>query len=160
MAKFDNETMIKEREAGRKASSALTNSIRSKTKSLFKRRSGDMDLSRFYPRYRDGRLDRLILTSPHYSFKQHFGSAKHGTTPETQRKQTEVAEFTRTIKGETQTVKAHIRKATSVKAHDKGINYKAQNHISKALKESNALNQLADDLGENRSVFITSQIEF
>jgi glutamate racemase len=160
MANVDNDFIGKEHESGRKASALLTSSIRSKTKSLFKKRSGKMDLSRFSPRYRDGRLDRIVLSAPHYSFKEHFGSALKGTTPVTNRSAGNVKEFKRTVKGEQQTVKSHIRKAASVKAHIKGINYKAKNHIAQALKETNALTQLATELGEHRAVLIASQITF
>lgn len=160
MAVVDNDFTTKERASGSKASGLLRNSLRSKIKSIFKRRSGDMEKSTVTARYRDGRLDRLVMTSPHYSFKEHFGSAKHGTTPQTQRKETAVKEFQRTVNGRTETVKSHVRKATTVQAHMKGINYKAKNHIAQALKQTNALDQLANELGDHRAVLITSQIDF
>lgn len=150
----------KERAAGLKAASALRVALRAKIKSKFNRRSGDMEKSTVTAKYKEGFLDRLVLDSPHYSFKQHFGSSLSGTTGETSRKQTTVNSFARHVNGETVTVKSHTRKATNVVAHIKGIDYKSKNHIAEAFKSTNALQQLANDLGENRIVNITSQIDF
>jgi hypothetical protein len=126
----------KERAAGLKAAAALRAAYRMQIKSTFKRNSGTLEKSNISPRYRQGRLDRLVITSPHYSFKNHFGSTKKGMTP------------------------VHSRKGKPVKAHSKNRQYKAFNHIALALKATNALEQLATDLGNNRAVLITSQIDF
>jgi len=127
----------KERAAALKAAAGLRAAYRTQIKSTFNRgKSGKLEKSTFTPRFRDGRLDRLVLVSPHYSFKNHFGSTKKGTTP------------------------AHSRNGHPVKAHTKNRNYNAFNHIALAFKSTNALEQLATDLGENRIVLITSQIQF
>lgn len=151
-----------ERRAGQKAASALTSAVRSVSKSTFNRKSGAAERSRVTSRYRSGHLDRLVLNAPHYSFKNHFGSAKTGTTPPLSRDGANVRSFQRYMGGgrKVQQVNAHRRSGGSVEGHRKGINYKAFNHIANALKSTNALQQLADDLGNNRIVDITSQIDF
>lgn len=156
----DSSFLEKERAAGRKASAALRVAFRAKIKSTFNRRSGDMEKSTVTAKYKEGFLDRLVLGSPHYSFKHHFGSSLSGTTGATSRKQSSVNSFSRHVNGENVTVKSHTRKATNVVAHIKGIDYKSKNHIAEAFKSTNALQQLATDLGENRIVNITSQIDF
>lgn len=156
----DQDFFQKERIAGNKAASSLRGSFRSKIKQVFQSRSGAMEKSNVTARYRDGFLDRLILASPKYSFTKHFGSTLSGTTKATDRKEASVNSFVRHINGTTMQVSAHNRKATHVAAHVKGINYKSTNHIAEALKETNALEQLATDLGENRIVDIASQIDF
>lgn len=157
---MDSTLLASERKAGNKAATTLRSSFRSVIKSRFHRRSGEMEKSTVTTKFRDGRLDRLILKSPHYSFKEHFGSTLTGTTGETHRKATNVREFIRNVKGKQQHIKANKRRATDVKAHNKGINYKARNHIAIALKKTNALDQLATEIGQNRIVEITSQIDF
>lgn len=155
-----SDLLAEERKAGNKAATSLRSSLRSAIKSRFHSRSGAMDKSTFTTKYRDGHLDRLTLMSPHYSFKLHYGSTLHGQTGETNRRETNVREFVRKIKGKEQKVAAYKRRATTVKAHTKGINYKSYNHIAIALKSTNALEQLATDIGQNRAVEITSQIDF
>ena len=157
---MNSDFLQKERIAGNKAAASLRQSFRSKINEAFRSVSGEMAKSTVTARYRDGRLDRLVLKSPHYSFKQHFGSSLSGTTPQTERRQTQVSAFTRYVNGETQQVQAHTRKATTIKAHVKGIDYKATNHIAEALKQTPALETLATELGENRIVEITSKIDF
>lgn len=132
----DSNFEAKERAAAIKATVALRAAYRSQATSTFKRKSGKLEKSTFSPRYRVGRLDRIVLNSPHYSFKNHFGSTKKGVTP------------------------AHERKGKPVKSHLKNRTYKGYNHIALALKAANALEQLATDLGQNRAVLITSQIDF
>ena len=149
-----------ERKAARKATRALTTSIRSVTKSTFNRVSGDMEESRVASRFRDARLDRLVMTAPHYSFKWHFGSSKSGVTKTQQRSPGDVKSFVRHLNGKSVQVNAHNRAGGSVSAHVKNINYKGRNHIADALNATNALETLATDLGENRIVDITSQIDF
>lgn len=151
---------IQERKAAAKATSSLRQSFRSVIASVFKKVSGALQKSTFTSRFRDGLLDRLILKSPRYSFQTHFGSTLSGTTAETSRKGTEVNSFERFISGQKREVKAHSRAGSKVKSHVKGIRYKATNHIAEALKRTNALETLATDLGENRIVEITSQIQF
>lgn len=133
---LDSDFEAKERAAASKAASALRAAYRTQITSTFKRGSGKLEKSNFLPRFRTGRLDRLVLTSPHYSFKNHFGSTKKGITP------------------------THSRKGKPVKGHSKNRTYKGYNHIAEALKATNALEQLATDLGQNRAVLITSQINF
>lgn len=156
----DQDFFQKERTAGNKAASSLRGSFRSKIKQLFQSRSGAMEKSNVTARYRDGFLDRLIIATPKYSFTKHFGSSLSGTTKQTERSASSVNSFVRHINGTTIQISAHERKATHVVAHVKGINYKSTNHISEALRETNALEQLATDLGENRIVDIASQIDF
>lgn len=157
---FNPEFQAQERKAASKARSSLNVSLRTSIKRKFKSRSGKMEKSNITSRFRDGRLDRLVLNSPHYSFKAHFGSSLSGRTNETDRSATNVQSFIRKIKSKSIAVQAHSRRATRVAAHNKGINYKAYNHIADALKSSNALEQLATDLGTNRIVQIASQIDF
>lgn len=158
MAEVDIESL--ERQAARRASAALRSSIVAEVGSTFSRRSGLMARSSVQSRFRDGRLDRLALVMPHYSFKLHFGSDKRGNTPSTTRRKASVKEFRRTVLGVGQTVRPHERGGGSVRAHVKNINYRAFNHIARAMSRTNALEQLATDLSENRAVVITSQIQF
>ncbi len=149
-----------ERKAGQTASIILTASLRSHIGSTFKRRTGAMAKTNVKPRYKDGRLDRLIINSPHYSFKHHFGSVKKGKTMSTRRRESQIKAFTRHIGSVTIAVKAHKRKGGHVSSHVKNIDYKATNHIAKSLQTTNALENLATTLAENRAVLITSQIDF
>lgn len=156
----NSDFLEKERISGNKAARALQQSFRSKIAEIFKKDTGESLKSTFSARYREGRLDRLVLKAPHYTFKQHYGSILTGTTPSTHRKETIVSAFTRYVNGEAQEVVTHRRRATQVKAHIKGIDYKATNHIAEALRKTSALETLATELGENRIVLITSQIDF
>jgi hypothetical protein len=97
---------------------------------------------------------------PRYSFQQHFGSSLTGTQKATERKGASVKSFQRHLEGIVTDVKSHERRGGSVSAMRKNIKYGAHNHISRALKQTNALKNLATDLGKNRIVLITSQIEF
>lgn len=157
---FNPEFQDQERKAASKARSSLNVALRSSIKRKFKSRTGKMEKSNVTSRFRDGMLDRLVLNSPHYSFKSHFGSSLTGNTPETNRAETNVQAFVRKIKSKSISIEAHSRRATKVAAHNKGIQYKSYNHIADALKSSNALEQLATDLGNNRIVQIASQIDF
>ena len=148
-----------EKKAGAKAARIITSAVRSTVSSHFERRSGEMEKSRASARYKVGHLDRLVLFSPHYSFKSHFGSTKPGATKANHRKDANVRSFERHYKGKLQTVAAHHRSGGAVAAHVKGIDYKSTNHIAEALNATNALEQLATDLGVNRIVKITSQID-
>lgn len=158
MANFDQEA--NERKAGSVARAALRASLLAQIKSTFNRRSGALEKSNVNARYREGRLDRLVMNSPHYSFKQHFGSSLSGTQKTTDRKEASVKTFQRHLKGATVQIKAHDRKGGNVRSLRKNIQYKAHNHIAKALQETSALENLATALGENRMVTITSQINF
>lgn len=160
--KMDNtDFQSNERSAGNKAAAALRGAFRSTIRSNFHRRSGDMeDKSTVTPKYKEGVLDRLSLVSPYYSFTSHFGSTKTGTTGSLQRGDADVKSFTRHVAGTDVDVKAHKRSGGFVVSHRKGIDYKAKNHISEALKSTNALEVLATELGENRIVNIISQIDF
>lgn len=157
---MSTEFSVRERQAGSKAASSLRVTFRIFIKSRFDRRSGLMEKSTVTAKYRDQRLDRLILKAPHYSFKQNFGSTLRGTTEETHRRETNVKSFTRHVAGRSVEVSPHTRGAATISAHIKGINYKVHNHISAALKSTKALETLANDLGVNRIVDITSQIDF
>lgn len=150
----------KEREAGRKASAALTRELRSEIKSLFKRKSGELEKTNVSSRYKDGRLDRLVLTSPYYGFIKHYGSIKTGKTGTKNRSGGPVKSFTRQYEGMVRPVKAHFRKASIIPGHNKNIDYKSSNHIAEAFKKSNAIEILATDLAENRAVDISSKISF
>lgn len=150
----------KERAAGLKAAAALRAAYRTIVKSTFKRKSGSEEKSNFSPRFREGRLDRIVMQAPHYSFKKHYGSTKTGITKTTNRSGHSVKAHTRQYEGMVRSVRAHNRKATVVVPHKKNIDYKAYNHIAMALKATNALEQLATELGQNRIIQITSQIDF
>jgi formamidopyrimidine-DNA glycosylase len=149
-----------ERKAGNIAKNALKASLVTQIKNTFHRRSGELEKSTVNSRMKDGRLDRLTINSPHYSFKQHFGSRLTGTQKATERKQASVKSFQRHLEGKTSSVSAHTRMGGAVKALNKNIDYKAHNHIAKALNQTNALEVLATSLGNNRMVLITSQIDF
>nr|WP_315245190.1 hypothetical protein [uncultured Flavobacterium sp.] len=149
-----------EKKAGSIARAALKASYLTQIRSTFNRRSGDLEKSNFSARYRGGFLDRLVLNSPHYSFKEHFGSSKTGAQKESTRSASNVKTFSRHINGETVQVRAHTRSGGSVKAFNKRREYTAKNHISRALSQTNALDVLATSLGENRIVLISSQISF
>jgi len=150
----------KEKSAGRKATASLGTALRSEIGSTFNRQTGSMEESRFSSKFRDGRLDRIVLTSPHYSFKSHFGSSLSGQTKGFQRKAANVKSFVRHVRGVAQTVEAHTREGGSVRSFTKNRTYKAYNHISSALNATPALQNLATALGENRIVDIVSQIHF
>lgn len=149
-----------ERKAGSIARVALKASLLSQIKSTFGRRSGVLEKSTVNAKYKNGSLDRLTISSPKYSFTQHFGSTLTGTQKATERKATTVKSFQRHLEGLAVQVKSHDRKGTSVRAMRKNEPYKATSHISKALNQTNALKDLATALGKNRMVLITSQIDF
>lgn len=149
-----------EKKAGSAAARALSASLKSEINSVFKRRSGAMAKSGVTTRYKDGRLDRLVLNSPHYSFKHHYGSTKSGVTGVTLRKATSVSPFVRHLNGQGVFVSAFNRSGGAVARHNKNIDYKSTDHIAKALKKTNALESLATELAENRMVEITSNFNF
>jgi hypothetical protein len=149
-----------ERKAGNIAKNALKTSLVTQIKNTFHRGSGELEKSSVSSRMKEGRLDRLTINSPHYSFKQHFGSSLTGTQKATERKGTSVKSFQRHLEGKTIPVSAYNRAGGTVKSFNKNIDYKAQNHIAKALNQTNALEVLATSLGNNRMVLITSQIDF
>lgn len=149
-----------ERKAGNIARTALKASLINQIQRTFRRRSGIMLKSSVLARYKEGRLDRLVINSPHYSFKQHYGSTLTGTQKETTRKASSVKSFQRHLEGKAVNVASHDRAGGSVSAMNKNIGYGVHNHLSRALKQTNALEKLATSLGQNRIVLITSQIEF
>lgn len=151
-----------EKKIGSAAGRALTASFQNQIKKTFDRRSGNLDKTNVRPRYRDGRLDRLVISSPKYSFTTHYGSSKKGDTPETTRKSSEVRSFARHLENSVMDhqVKAHTRSGGTVKAHIKGIDYRATNHITKALKATNALQVLGTHLGNNRAIKILSSFDW
>lgn len=159
----DQDFQALEKKAGSQAASSLRAAFRSEIKSTFKRRSGKLEKSNVSPRYRDGQLDRLVLSSPRYSFQSHFGSNKTGDTSETTRAGSNVRPFRRRRKdsGVSHDVKSFYRSGTKVDSHDKKMKYKSYNHLSAALRKSqSALEKLATDLSENRAVEIMSKIKF
>jgi hypothetical protein len=149
-----------ERKAGNIAKNALKVSLITQIQGSFHRRSGGMEESTVNSQMKDGRLDRLVINTPKYSFTQHFGTSLTGTQKPTERKGASVKSFQRHLEGKVSSVSAHVRTGGSVKAFNKNIDYKASNHIAKALKQTNALEVLATSLGENRIVLVTSQINF
>lgn len=149
-----------EKKAGKAAAAALKAALVNEIKSTFNRRSGKLEKTTVTARYKYDRLDRLVMSSPKYSFTQHFGSQLAGAQKATVRKGTSVKSFSRHIKGGTAQVRGYDRKGGLVKAMNKNERYKAHNHISRALSKTSALNTLADALGQNRSVLVTSQINF
>ena len=149
-----------ERKAGGIARTALKASLLNQIKRTFHKRSGTLLKSTVNARYKEARLDRLTISSPKYSFTQHYGSSKTGTQKATERKATSVKSFQRHLEGMVTAVKSHERSASSVKAFNKNEPYNAHDHLSRALKQTNALEVLATSLGQNRITNITSQIEF
>jgi deferrochelatase/peroxidase EfeB len=149
-----------ERKAGSIARAALRASLLNQIRQTFRKRSGALEKSTVNARYKVGRLDRLVINTPKYSFTQHYGSTKTGTQKETSRKATSVKSFSRFFNGQNQEVQSHTRAATTVKAFNKNEPYNAKNHIARALNQTNALQVLATSLGENRITNITSQIDF
>lgn len=149
-----------ERKAGNIARTALKASLINQIQRTFHRRKGNLLKSTVLARYKDGRLDRLVLNSPKYSFTEHFGSSLSGTQKPTERKATSVKSFQRHLEGMVTEVKAHERKATSVKGFNKNEPYAARDHLSRALKQTPALENLATALGNHRAVLIASQIDF
>ena len=149
-----------ERKAGSIARVALKASLINQIKRTFNRRSGALEKSTVNARYKNGSLDRLTISSPKYSFTQHFGSTLTGTQKATERKATSVKSFQRHLEGKVSEVKTHERRGGSVRSMRKNEPYKATSHISKALQQTNALKNLATALGNNRVVLITSQIDF
>lgn len=149
-----------ERKAGNIAKNALKASLVTQIKNTFHRGSGELEKSTVSSRMKDGRLDRLTINSPHYSFKLHFGSSLTGTQEQTNRRPAFVKSFQRHLDSKTIIIAPSARKGGSVKAFKKNIHYKAHNHIAKALNQTNALKVLATSLGNNRMVLITSQIDF
>jgi hypothetical protein len=149
-----------ERKAGNIAKNALKASLISQIKNTFHNRSGAMERSTINSRMKEGRLDRLIINTPKYSFTQHFGSSKTGNQKASERKGASVNSFQRHLEGKTATIRAYERAGGAVKSFNKNIEYKAHDHIAKALNQTNALEVLATSLGENRIVLIASQINF
>lgn len=149
-----------ERKSANVARSALKASVINQIKRTFHRRSGKMEKSNVTTRFKTERLDRIILNMPRYSFQEHFGSSLTGTQKAHRRSGGNVKSFNRTINGKTQKVSAFNRQGSTVKAFRKNEPYRAKNHISRALNQTNALEVLATSLGENRIVAITSQIKF
>jgi hypothetical protein len=150
----------KEREAGSIARVALKASLLNQIKTTFSRRSGDLEKSNVSARYKGGSLDRLAVSMPKYSFQNHFGSTLPGTQKISERKGANVKSFSRHLQGKTIAVSGYTRSGGSVSAMVKNRKYVVTNHIAKALKQTNALENLATALGNNRAVSITSQINF
>lgn len=149
-----------ERKAGNIARTALKASLINQIQRTFHRRTGLLLKSTVLARYREGRLDRLIINSPKYSFTQHYGSSLPGVQKPTERKGTNVKSFQRHLEGKTTTVKSYDRAGGSVVGFNKNERYGMHNHLSRALKQTNALEVLATALGNHRAVLIVSQIDF
>lgn len=153
--------MSQERAAGKKAASSLRANFRSEIKSTFQRRSGALGKTTVSSKYRNQGLDRLTLTTPHYSFKLHFGSSKQGDQKETTRSGSEVKSFRRHLKGSSIIVSSFPRRGGKVSAHKKNETYNPHGHLSRAMSKSqSALETLASELAENRIIQITSKINF
>lgn len=160
MALKNPTTEALEQKAARVASSTLQAALRSQIGTAFKRRTGMLENTGVRSVFRDGRLDKLTISSPHYSFKLHFGSVKTGKNKGLDRKGGSVRAYTRVVLNKTQRIENYRRSGSRVIAHDKKIDYKAHNHIAKALTSTSALQDLATALGNNRAVQISSQISF
>jgi uncharacterized membrane protein YcgQ (UPF0703/DUF1980 family) len=98
-----------ERKAGSIARAALKASIVNQIKNTFKRRSGALEKSTVNARYKQGSLDRLTISMPHYSFKQHFGSSLTGTQKATEIKGANVKSFDRHLSSKTIAISSHAR---------------------------------------------------
>lgn len=149
-----------EKQAANIARKALKASLISEIKRSFNRRSGALEKSNVTSRFKEGRLDRLVINTPKYSFTQHYGSEKSGTQKPTERKGTNVKSFQRHLEGMVSEVKAHERKGGSVVGFNKNEPYNAHDHLGRALKQNNALETLATSLGQSRATLITSKIRF
>jgi len=158
MEKVDIESL--ERKAGNTARAELRSSVLAQIRNTFHKRSGNLEKSTVNTRYKGGLLDRLVLNSPRYSFQSHFGSDKYGTQKPSAREGAAVKSFQRHLKGKTIDIQSHERSGGAVVAFTKNRNYKAYNHISRALQQTQALENLATALGNSRAVLITSQIDF
>lgn len=158
MATIDIEAQ--ERKAGTIARIALKASLITQIRKSFHRRTGKLEKSNVTARYKVARLDRLIISSPKYSFTNHYGSSLTGTQKESRRKGTFVRSFQRHLASGTQEVSAHDRSGGAVQGFNKNRKYGMHNHLSRALKQTNALEVLATSLGNNRITLITSQIDF
>jgi hypothetical protein len=62
-----------ERRAATRAAAALRSSMRSVIGETFTKRSGQMEESNVSARFKNGLVDRLVITSPRYSFIEHYG---------------------------------------------------------------------------------------
>lgn len=151
-----------EKKAANIARAALKSSLINQIKRTFHRgKTGKLlKESNVNSRFVLGRLDRLVLNSPRYSFQSNFGSTKSGFQKSGSRRGGSVKSFVRHLDGKKIEVHSHDRQGTTVAAFDKNIRYKTRNHISRALKQTKALENLATALGENRIVLISSQIDF
>lgn len=158
----NNNLEAHEKKIGAAAARALKASFLNQIKKTFDSRTGALEKTNVRARYREGRLDRLIINSPKYSFTTHYGSAKKGDTKQTNRSPTAVRSFARHLENSVvdHQVKAHSRAGGTVKAHIKGINYKATDHIAKVFRATNALDVLATELGNSRAVKILSQFDW
>lgn len=149
-----------ERKAGNIAKNALKASLLNQIHRTFHRRSGSLLKSTVGARFKNERLDRLVLETPKYSFTQHFGSSLPGTQKATERQGSSVKSFQRHVKGKVSEVDAHERRGGSVRGFIKNEPYGTHNHLSRALSQTPALENLATALGNNRAVLIASQIQF
>lgn len=161
MATETNNWQDKENRSGRKAAALLKNALRSRISQKFKRRSGAMDRTNVSAIFRQGRLDRLAITSPKHSFIQHFGySEPNENVKATTRKPGFVKSYFRDGVMTGRSVRNYSRKGGFVSHYTRNISNENKDHISDALNSSNILENLASELGENRAVFVTSQINF
>ncbi|UOX35328.1 hypothetical protein LXD69_07355 [Flavobacterium sediminilitoris] len=150
-----------DRKAGNAAANKLRAAFRTAIKSTFNRRTGKMYKTNVTAKYRSDNLDRLTLTSPRYSFQNHFGSSKTGTTGNTSRSGGQVKSYTRHVNGKAVTVPSFNRSAATVSSHKKNRQYRKYGHLAIAMRASQpALEQLATDLAENRAVVVISKIDF
>lgn len=69
----DTSLQNRERSVGKKYASMLRSAIRSKIRSETVSQTGLLLKTQVSSRMKDGRLDRLQVTAPHYGFKLHYG---------------------------------------------------------------------------------------
>jgi plasmid stabilization system protein ParE len=62
-----------EKRIGKTAASKLQSELRTVIRLLAEKKSGEAQASRVTPKYKNERLQRIVIQSPHYVFKLHYG---------------------------------------------------------------------------------------
>lgn len=145
-----------EKAAGSKAASSLGSSLRSVMSEKFNLRTGQMQRTTVRPRYIGGQLDRLVITSPHYSFIRHYGFSANEKVKAHTRPGTFVRAYSRG--GFVKMVQGYARGGGAVKSFTRNVSLEGAGHISEAIERSNVLETLADDLASSRAVNVISKI--
>lgn len=145
-----------EKRAGLKAARALRNALRSEISRAFRNRSGQIRKTNVSARFNRGLLDRLVITSPRYSFPQHYGYhwPDEVVKPHNRRANSVKSHFRGGALGTGKIISSYFRKGSRVFSYRRDIENKPKEHFSAAIIDSNILETLATDLAESRSVKI------